>query len=77
MIWFLYFLLYIISISISYLLFRQFLKNDKDARYYSMSLTIFIMLLPALNIAIPLVLIVMSKIEKRNLNLDYKKFFRL
>lgn len=74
----LYIGLYVISVILSYLMFRQMLINEEkrnEAKYYPHLFLFIVTLIPAYNIIISLILFLMS--YNINIAFNYKNFWRI
>lgn len=72
--------LYLITVVISYLFFRQMYKLEKDdAQYNPHGMAVIFMLIPFFNVAISFMLMIEAWLKNFEFNyeIDYKKFFRL
>lgn len=69
--------IYVLSIVISYFIFRVYYKIDKYAWANPHWMTISIMFMPAVNIIFPLILLLQELTLKNNFEFNYKKFFLL
>ena len=71
-------LFYLVSLPVSYFLFRVFYKiQGEDAKYNPHRLGVIIMLMPLMNIIFPVVMIAMEFLIGVLPKLDYKKFYKL
>jgi len=67
-------IIYLISIIISYLIFRLYFIYGINVQYSPVGLSIFVIFIPCMNIAIPLTLLLIDLSSKMK-PLDYKKIF--
>lgn len=66
-----YWIIYLLSIPVSYMLFRFYFKRNDDGMQ---SVGFIMMFIPTMNIIQPIVLIVLTYLMKNKL-FDFKKFF--